>query len=208
MDPTEYQVSASRTECDQKRSLTRINDCSVFERTGWPDLASVRLIHGVLGLTGETGELASAVEKWLYYGHELDETNIKEEVGDCLWYLALICNALRLDLDGIMDANIAKLKKRYPEKFCQDRAKEENRDRAAEAKVVDNVIPCPDSYMVNGAGFAEPPEDEEPLNLVGIVGIGFNLAREMVKCFAMGQDQPRALKRIDEAQAELLRRLQ
>lgn len=205
-------MSASRTECDQRRSLNRLIDCSNELTTGWPELASIRLIHGVLGLTGEVGELASELEKWLYYGQGLDETNIKEEVGDCCWYLALICNAIQLDFGFVMAANIEKLRTRYPDKFCEESAREENRNRQEEARVVDSCIPAPSSYSVNLSGFAEPPEDQENqpdnVDLVGIVGIGFNLAREMVKCFAMGQDQPRALQRIDEAQAELLRRLQ
>jgi len=83
-------------------------------------------------MTGEVGELAAAVERWIYYGQELDRANVKEELGDLLWYIAECCNAMDFDLQNVMECNIAKLKKRYPAKYDGERAKEENRNRPAE----------------------------------------------------------------------------
>jgi NTP pyrophosphatase (non-canonical NTP hydrolase) len=88
-------------------------------------------------MTGEVGELATAIEKWMWYGQVLDQTNIKEELGDLLWYIAELCNALNLNLADVMDCNIAKLQKRYPEKFTEQLAAEENRDRAAEREAIE-----------------------------------------------------------------------
>lgn len=81
----------------------------------------------------EGGELLSAMQRWIWYRKELDEANVKEELGDVMWYIAEVCNALGYDLGEIMAANITKLRARYPEQYSDVLAAEENRDRAKEA---------------------------------------------------------------------------
>lgn len=125
MPPDHYQRKASRTECDQNEAATRYND-----------LTAVRLNHAVIGMMGEVGELAGTLERWLHYGQGLDLVNVKEELGDLMWYVALACNALGIKLDDVMFSNIQKLRARFPEKFDQEKAKEHNRDREQEARVV------------------------------------------------------------------------
>ena len=127
MNAYEYQIQAQRTECDQHASAKRIAD------TGVP---MVRVMHAALGLTGEVGELAAAVEHWVYYRQELDRNNVKEELGDCLWYIAEMCNALDFNLEDVMGANLRKLKQRYPEKYQDALAEEQARNRAAERQVM------------------------------------------------------------------------
>lgn len=70
-----------------------------------------------LGLSGEVGELNDMVKKFIYHGTPMDEAHFKKEMGDILWYLALMCHACGYDLDTIMEMNIDKLKARYPEGF-------------------------------------------------------------------------------------------
>ena len=72
------------------------------------------LINSVMGLCGESGEAIDIVKKWMAQGHELDREHLAEELGDIAWYLAEAAAALDLSLDDIFQANIAKLKKRYP----------------------------------------------------------------------------------------------
>jgi NTP pyrophosphatase (non-canonical NTP hydrolase) len=87
-------------------------------------------------MCGEAGELCQLMEKHVYYGKPLDRVKVGEEVGDALWYLAEMCNALGLDMGAIMDANIAKLKARFPDKFTYERADRDNRDLTAERNAV------------------------------------------------------------------------
>lgn len=75
------------------------------------------LINGVMGLCGESGEAIDIVKKWLAQGHELDKEKLAKELGDIAWYLAETATALNLNLEDIFQANIDKLKKRYPEGF-------------------------------------------------------------------------------------------
>jgi len=85
------------------------------------------MIHAALGLCSESGEFASAVKAHLMYARALDKTNLLEELGDILWFLALAADSLTFSLRNVMLANIAKLRKRYPEgSFSVDRANNRN----------------------------------------------------------------------------------
>ena len=75
------------------------------------------LINGVMGLCGESGEAIDLVKKHLHQGHPLDRDALVKELGDIAWYLAETAYALDVDLDEVLERNIAKLKARYPEGF-------------------------------------------------------------------------------------------
>lgn len=75
------------------------------------------LLNGVMGLCGESGEAIDLVKKHLFQGHNLDKQAIAKELGDIAWYLAETATALDIPLETILEANIEKLKKRYPEGF-------------------------------------------------------------------------------------------
>lgn len=94
------------------------------------------LLHSAIGLCTESSEVLDAFKKSLYYGKELDLVNIKEELGDIMWYMAIMMRELDLDMEVILETNINKLRKRYGEKF--DKQKSENRDLKAERKVLES----------------------------------------------------------------------
>ena len=75
------------------------------------------LINSVMGLCGESGEAIDIVKKWYAHGHELDVEHFKKELGDIAWYLAEAASAIGVSLEDVLEANIEKLKKRYPEGF-------------------------------------------------------------------------------------------
>lgn len=80
------------------------------------------LINSVMGLCGESGEAIDIVKKWLAQGHELDKEHLAKELGDIAWYLAEAATALDLSLEEILQANIDKLKQRYPDGFDSKRS--------------------------------------------------------------------------------------
>ena len=80
------------------------------------------LINGVMGLCGESGEAIDIVKKWLAQGHELDREKLAKELGDIAWYLAETAYALDIPLEQILQGNIDKLAKRYPEGFSSQRS--------------------------------------------------------------------------------------
>lgn len=86
------------------------------------------LINSVMGLCGESGEAIDIVKKWLAQGHELDKAHLAKELGDIAWYLAEAATALDMDLEDIFQANIEKLKKRYPDGFAAGRSVDRTED--------------------------------------------------------------------------------
>lgn len=84
--------------------------------------AQQRLTNGALGLAGESGEAADLVKKHLFHGHALEEDKLKKELGDVLWYVALLADALGLSLGEVAQHNVDKLRARYPEGFDAQRS--------------------------------------------------------------------------------------
>ena len=128
LTPNEYQKLAARTDPDRTIQVTD----KIIEIAP----RGSRLLHSVLGLMGELGELASALQRWLYYNKELDVVNIVEEFGDAEWYISQGCRAVNATLEDVMKANLNKLKFRYPERYTDFHAAEENRDRSGERKEI------------------------------------------------------------------------
>lgn len=85
-----------------------------------------RLLHAGIGLATESGEFLDALKKSIFYGKELDTVNLKEELGDVLWYMAIAMDALGTDFETEMEKNMRKLKARYGEKFSKDFAERRN----------------------------------------------------------------------------------
>lgn len=105
----------------------RTNDgmCSsrLFEKVYWQNAYGENigeLINGALGLTGEAGEVADLIKKYIFHGHELDEDTLVKEMGDVMWYMALLCHALDIQLSTVMERNIEKLEKRYKDGFSEE----------------------------------------------------------------------------------------
>ena len=76
-----------------------------------------RLLNGVMGLCGESGEAIDIVKKWMAQGHELDRAHLIKELGDVAWYLAQTATALDVPLEDVLQGNLDKLRKRYPDGF-------------------------------------------------------------------------------------------
>lgn len=80
------------------------------------------LVNGVMGLCGESGECLDLMKKHLFQGHELDGEHMAKELGDVAWYLAVSAYALGYDLESVLQMNVDKLRKRYPDGFSSDRS--------------------------------------------------------------------------------------
>lgn len=113
MTTQEYQKQAERTLAKCETSL--LDD-----------------FHMITGMQTEASEIADVYKKHIAYGKPLDFVNIKEEIGDIMWYIANMCNLHDWDMSDIMRVNIEKLKARYPEKFTNENALNRNLDAERE----------------------------------------------------------------------------
>lgn len=89
----------------------------------------MNLIHMVMGISGEAGELLDAIKKFAIYNKPLDITNVIEELGDLMFYIEGIKNALNITDSEILQHNITKLSKRYESLSYSDKAAVERKDK-------------------------------------------------------------------------------
>jgi len=94
-------------------------DFNEYKRLAMLTSGKTDLACAGLGITGEAGEVADIIKKHLYHGHKLNIDSIKKELGDCCWYIALICELLNIDFNEVAKINIEKLNKRYPTGFSE-----------------------------------------------------------------------------------------
>lgn len=93
MECDEYQRAALRTARDRDA----------------PD----EFMHLVLGLVGEAGEIAEKVKRLVRDKNsdlaQLDRDDMAAELGDVLWYAAVLANFLGLSLSDVARRNVEKL---------------------------------------------------------------------------------------------------
>lgn len=93
-----------------------------------PDYES-RITLGAMGLSREASEVAELVERWLFFGQELDTNKLRDELGDVLWYMALLCEMTDQTLSQVIDHNVEKLNRRYPNGYSHEAWENDRRAR-------------------------------------------------------------------------------
>jgi|TARA_B100001059_G_C17726357_1_gene523674 NTP pyrophosphatase (non-canonical NTP hydrolase) len=74
-----------------------------------------QILYPALGLAGEAGEVANKVKKIIRDGYENNKdyrADIGAEIGDVLWYCAVLASDIGLELSDIAVNNTVKLKDR------------------------------------------------------------------------------------------------
>ena len=79
-----------------------------------------RLLTAVIGMQSETGEFAEIVKKCVFQGKDLDDASkyhLMRELGDIIWYWSQGVMSLGYSPSQVIEENIKKLEKRYPNGF-------------------------------------------------------------------------------------------
>ena len=95
------------------------------------------MLHGVMGMAGEAGEIIEATLNPILHNAELDGKNLIEEMGDSMWYQALILRTLNVPGSVMLDINYDKLMARYEEGYSDKDAL--NRDAAKESEAMEQT---------------------------------------------------------------------
>ena len=122
MTGNEYSKLAMRTN-DGNSIIRLINKLHNSE-----PIAYAQLLNACLGLSGEVGEFNDLIKKYIFHESDIDKVHLEKELGDIMWYIALVCDSLNLSLDDVMELNINKLKSRYPEGFDINKSKNRSKD--------------------------------------------------------------------------------
>lgn len=90
----------------------------------------LNVIHMLMGICGEAGELLDAIKKHVMYNKPLDLENVVEELGDIEFYMEGMRQALGIDRQDTLDYNKKKLLKRYASGTYSDKQAQERADKA------------------------------------------------------------------------------
>lgn len=110
MDLKVYQELSKRTMPKVGSTITQDGDSVVLSRAGI-------VSNYALGVGGESGELADYLKKVLYHGHEFERDHVIKELGDIMHYVSGIATLYDIDMEDVLDVNITKLSKRFPNGF-------------------------------------------------------------------------------------------
>jgi NTP pyrophosphatase (non-canonical NTP hydrolase) len=101
----------------------------IIKTAKYPDIGK-NFVYPTLGLAGETGEVAEKIKEVaekiqkILRDHDgiIDEKKreeLEKEIGDVLWYLAMLCTELRIELGRVAKVNIKKLLDRLDRNVIQ-----------------------------------------------------------------------------------------
>jgi NTP pyrophosphatase (non-canonical NTP hydrolase) len=104
------------TVTNENHKYKKISDLDMYQKVALTTAIYPReqaIIYPTLGLTGEAGEVANKVKKIIRDGSDSKDeklvSEIKSEIGDCLWYIAVLADDFDIKLSDIASANIEKL---------------------------------------------------------------------------------------------------
>lgn len=90
-------------------------------------ISAPTLLLGGMGTSSEAGEMLDIIKKIYFHEKEIDAEIINKlihEAGDVVFYLNVLCLALKIPFDTLINENTKKLKARFPEgKFTSDHKK-------------------------------------------------------------------------------------
>jgi len=106
-------------QSNESNKYKKVSDLDMYQKVALTTAIYPReqaIIYPTLGLTGEAGEVANKVKKIIRDGsNSKDEklvSEIKSEIGDCLWYIAVLANDFDIKLSDIASTNLIKLENR------------------------------------------------------------------------------------------------
>jgi hypothetical protein len=107
-----------------------------------------RILHAIMGMSDEAGEMTSLAKKVIFYQQELDFVNLLEEMGDIFWYWTQGIDEIAKELktsparvfEAIYDMNRAKLYHRYLKKGTYNEEGATKRDLAFERRVLEAAM--------------------------------------------------------------------
>ncbi len=113
---------------DMVAQLAKPGETIAAEITG----EDAHLLHMLVGISGEAGELLDAVKKSVIYRKPIDRDNVVEELGDLEFYMEGLRQGLGITREETLQANIEKLGDRYKGHQYSDQQAQDRADKVEE----------------------------------------------------------------------------
>ena len=116
IDFSKYQKFVDAVTSDASKDFLALSDRMVALDEKGANIE--RLLTSAVGINAEGGEFMEIVKKMVFQGKPWNEEtriHLIKELGDTLWYVAQACIALEVSFDEVIQTNMDKLMKRYPE---------------------------------------------------------------------------------------------
>lgn len=95
-----------------------IDDFQELSKRTAPDEGQLKnSMNLALGLIGESGEVIDLLKKFIFHKAPVDKEKLQEELGDLLWYIVNIATEFDISMEDVLECNVEKLWKRYPNGF-------------------------------------------------------------------------------------------
>lgn len=118
----------------EKMTIALAKDGEQIKQEITPEQAN--LLHMGVGVAGEAAELLDAIKKHTIYQKPLDIENIKEELGDLLFYMSNLMQSVGLSFEEILQHNIDKLSVRYSKGSYSNAQAQERADKVLTGETV------------------------------------------------------------------------
>lgn len=118
IDFNKYQNFVDAVTSDASKDFVALSDRLVELDSKGANIE--RLLTAGVGINAEAGEFLEIVKKMVFQGKPWNQDNKNHlivELGDVMWYVAQACIALDVSFDKVIQTNIDKLMKRYPDGF-------------------------------------------------------------------------------------------
>jgi len=102
-------TAVRKTDCRDIDDYARWTESFWFSGVGRPDKESIAIMG--LGLAGEAGEVVEHIKKFIR-DDNLDQEELKKELGDAIYYWCRICKQFGLEPSEVIRANVEKLTSR------------------------------------------------------------------------------------------------
>ena len=106
-------------QSNESNKYKKVSDLDMYQQVAKTTAIYPReqaIIYPTLGLTGEAGEVANKVKKIIRDGSDKNNEDlvqaISSEIGDCLWYIAVLASDIGVKLSDIASDNLEKLANR------------------------------------------------------------------------------------------------
>ena len=106
-------------QTNESNKYKKVSDLDMYQKVAKTTAIYPReqaIIYPTLGLTGEAGEVANKVKKIIRDGTNKNNENlvqeISSEIGDVLWYIAVLADDVGVKLSDIANNNLIKLENR------------------------------------------------------------------------------------------------